>query len=75
LEKNDNTNLINDNEKVSEKLNVNKKTEQTVEKKIFIVNELIPAKEDFFSFIDKLNLATINNQELNLKKLLINFKW
>jgi len=63
------------NEKVSEKLNVNKKTEQTNEKKIYIVNELIPAKEDFFNFMDKLNLATINNQKLNLKKLLINFKW
>jgi len=63
------------NEKISEKLNINKNISQTSEKKIFIANELIPNEEDFFNFMNKLTIATVNNQKSNLKKILKNFKW
>ena len=63
------------NEKISEKLNINKNISQTTEKKIFIANELIPNQEHFFNFMNKLTIATVNNQKSNLKKLLKNFKW
>ena len=63
------------NEKVSEELTKNKNIRLTSVKKIFIANEIIPKKELFFDFLNKLNLATHHNQKIHLKKLLTNFKW
>ena len=63
------------NEKVSEELTRNKNIRLTSVKKIFIANETLPKKELFFDFLDKLNLAAQCNQRVNLKKILINFKW